>query len=742
MKPPSYLLTTESPTQTIKIAIEESTQLFLDAVRHATCGSRRISFSRRSHTKAIIVVEDNNEVLELLTAALWFFEKTPLATFQAKYCHNREDFLLTLDACRLYFGTYPAYLARKDERIFERWLGVGMNDVLRSHNSKILLIDFPRPGMLLQRSKDILINRLKMEEKLHNIKSFMVSKPTRKEDNLSTVENLLDEIQKCLEPRDKLLFRKARRMYLDLKLYKQIEQKSRQDVKSLKEWGLPEPENEHDLWERLRNSQIVLNGPIPPLELVCLPDIQETSAISITSLDSNCIENFMSNADAVLSETDTSSLNPNSIAEIHSDEDSATLLDVTVARNLEMETLEDDVEEYSNNDNSRYDAVEEVYEDDYIDYNSMIQNLADRISCTNSIINNDGSSTITSHNRNYQDVELDENLLELESYTHDDSAEAVERIILGSITDLPSFDETIPNEEEQNSNGFHNSCDSLLLEEASSGRTCENFSLSATNVTDNRRNQSLSAASTEEHLNGTLQRSLGFLDLHDDDLLTESVHFTPRYRSHKTSNIMNVTDDELDEEHTAKPYTRIEFTLAPKVTSGESSSRSSISIQKVVKLNKTFDKESLTNSETQIGVNETQSETLQQTKNKPTHKRSLHETCVAHFSKWGKSFTRLLRKRRVFPEAKFQSHHTSRVKVNSSTDGDEKQEDFVEMEMNSSVKSSNVSDNSTVGLMNDTRSNENSTSWLSTVRRYLQLRTGKSSRSGKVFHKLKRCRKS
>lgn len=50
---------------------------------------------------------------------------------------------------------------------------------------------------------------------------------------------------------------------MDLKLYKQIEQKSRQDIKALRDWGLPEPENEHELWEKLRNSQLIVNEYLP-----------------------------------------------------------------------------------------------------------------------------------------------------------------------------------------------------------------------------------------------------------------------------------------------------------------------------------------------------------------------------------------------------------------------------------------------------------------------------------------------
>lgn len=103
--------------------------------------------------------------------ALWFFEKTPLASFQLKYYHNTSEFLMSLDACRLFFRVYPSHSSKKDEEhIFERWLGVGMNGILRSYQNKILLIDFPRPGMGLQNSKNILLNRLKIEERLNNIK--------------------------------------------------------------------------------------------------------------------------------------------------------------------------------------------------------------------------------------------------------------------------------------------------------------------------------------------------------------------------------------------------------------------------------------------------------------------------------------------------------------------------------------------------------------------------------------------
>ncbi|CAL8121866.1 unnamed protein product [Orchesella dallaii] len=690
-KPPLYLLTAESPSQTIKMAIEESTKLFLDAVKHATCGSRRISFSRRNHTKAIVVIEDNNEVLELLTVALWFFEKTPLATFQAKYCHNREEFLLTLDACRLYFGTYPAYLARKDERIFERWLGVGMNDILRSHNSKILLIDFPRPGMLLQRSKNILINRLKLEEKLHNIKSFIISKPTKKEDNLSTVENILDEIHKCLDSRDKLLFRKARRMYLDLKLYKQIEQKSRQDVKSLREWGLPEPDTEHDLWERLRNSDIVLNGPIPPLELIHLPCIQEIQSLASITSDSNFIENAtsISNADIALSETETCSVNPNSVAEIHSEEDTITLVDVTLNATHETETLED-IDEFCNNNPdvySQFDTFDEVYDDDYLD--SFMHQIENSANCTNRCLSN-GVRYNTSSNRSNQDEDL------METCTHDlNSAADLERTIsrgkrdhnLDSITDLRPSSENILNQRQRNSNKIHISCKNLPSEEGRTRTSTEDLT-HQTSDGITKCNHSLSAVSTEELLNATLQRSPGFLNLYDDDLLTESIHYNPRF---KTSNLMNVTDVDLDEEH-KKAYTRIEFTLAPKVTSGESSSRSSISLQKTIKLNKTFEAESLSSVEARTSLKETQSEI---------------------------------------------------VNATSSTDIEAKEEDFIDLEVrncgdmtNSSVNSIN-SNKSTAGLINSSRTNERS-SWLSTVRRYLQLRTGKNSNAGKPSPKLKK----
>lgn len=89
---------------------------------------------------------------------------------------------------------------------------------------------------------------------------------------------------------------------MDLKLYKQIEQKSRQDLKNLRDWGLPEPDSiEHDMWEKFRSSDLVIN----PVETVPTEDkvdtINSVSTLNAVSSKESCFADI-SDTDVGLSD--------------------------------------------------------------------------------------------------------------------------------------------------------------------------------------------------------------------------------------------------------------------------------------------------------------------------------------------------------------------------------------------------------------------------------------------------------
>lgn len=103
---------------------------------------------------------------------------------------------------------------------------------------------------------------------------------------------------------------------MDLKLYKQIEQKSRQDLKALRDWGLPEPDNEHELWEKLRNSDLVVNNPIPSRELGCMDELFEPEPSSLLESESfRCFDESSEPESALGGNEDSSNISNRSHSE-------------------------------------------------------------------------------------------------------------------------------------------------------------------------------------------------------------------------------------------------------------------------------------------------------------------------------------------------------------------------------------------------------------------------------------------